>query len=124
LPTAALKSIPLDLLESWSQVAVRGELDAENRFKLWNEATWERKRQELAAKPTPIADFPFPGHVATDKLHWLRAEYFAATNAAEKQRLAKELLRRAESNGDESEAVRWRAILNPAVDKEGKPVSK
>ena len=27
---------------------------------------------------SPHPDFPFPGYVATDRLHWLRAEFTAA----------------------------------------------
>lgn len=50
----------------------------------------------------------FPGYVATDRLHWLRAEYEAAAEK-DKLRLATELLRRAEASGDKVEAVRWRA---------------
>ena len=70
------------------------------------------KRQELAAKPAPYPDFPFPGHVATDKLHWLRQEYESASDK-DKPSLAKQLLDRAEAAGDKAEAVRWRAILTP-----------
>jgi hypothetical protein len=87
-------------------------LDSDGRFVAWNEATWEKKRQELAAKPAPYPDFPFPGHVATDKLHWLRQEYASASDKA-KPTLAKQLLGRAEAAGDKAEAARWRAILTP-----------
>ena len=68
--------------------------------------------------PVPHPDFPFPGYVATDRLHWLRAEFTAATTDADKLRLATELLRRAEQFGDKAEAIRWRAETNrlsPAV---------
>ena len=85
---------------------------SEGRFVKWDEPTWEKKRQELAAKPAPYADFPFPGHVATDRLHWLRQEYESA-RVADKPGLAKQLLDRAEAVGDKAEAVRWRAILTP-----------
>ena len=66
----------------------------------------------------PYPDFPFPGYVATDRLHWLRAEFTAATTDADKLRLATELLRRAGQFGDKAEAIRWRAETNrlsPAV---------
>ncbi len=92
---------------------VRGELGPDGEFVPWNEPTWEKKRQELAAIPAPRPDLPFPGYVATDRLHWLRSEYNAAANDVDKHRLAKELLRRAEANGDRVEAVRWRAKLDP-----------
>lgn len=108
--------IPTDLLELWAQIAVRGHLDDEGTFVKWDEPTWEKHRQELAAKPVPYPDFPFPGHVATDRLHWLRQEYGNA-NDAEKSRLAKQLLDRAEAAGDKAEAVRWRTILTPAKPK-------
>jgi hypothetical protein len=103
-------NIPPDLLELWAQVAVRGHLDDEGAFVKWDEATWERKRQELAARPAPWPDFPFPGYVAVDRLHWLRAEC-ADADEADKRRLAHQLLERAEAAGDKSEAVRWRAWL-------------
>jgi hypothetical protein len=121
LPASHL-NLPADLLELWAQVAVRGELDADGRFVAWKEATWEKKRQELAAKPAPYPDFPFPGHVATDKLHWLRQEYEIASDA-NKPGLAKQLLDRAEAAGDKAEAVRWRAVLTPKPSPT-KPVAK
>src|SRR5207302_1519421 len=98
-----------ELLELWAQVVVRGELGPEEEFVPWNEATWERKRQQLAAAPKPHPEFPFPGYVATDKLHWLRAEFGEAKTDAYGLRMARELLRRAEASGDRNEAVRWRA---------------
>jgi hypothetical protein len=55
---------PDDLLERWTQVVVRGELGPGGELTAWDEATWEQKRQELAARPAPFADFPFPGRVA------------------------------------------------------------
>jgi hypothetical protein len=113
MPPPSRLDLPADLLELWAQVVVRGELDAEGRFVKWDEATWEKKRQELAAKPAPYSDFPFPGRVATDKLHWLRQEYESASDA-DKAALAKQLLDRAEAAGDKAEAVRWREILTPA----------
>jgi len=112
LPPPDRLNIPPDLLELWAQVTVRGQLDDEGAFVKWYEATWEKKRQELAAKPAPDPDFPFPGRVATDRLHWLRQEYESASDA-NKPGLAKQLLDRAEAAGDKAEAVRWRAILTP-----------
>jgi serine/threonine protein kinase len=102
--------LPADLLELWAQVAVRGEIGPDDSFVKWNEPTWERKRQELAARPAPWPDFPFPGHVAADRLHWLREEYDSAGDA-DKPRLAKQLLDRAEAAGDKAEAARWRAVV-------------
>lgn len=124
LPSSDRLDLPPETLELWAQVVVRGELGDDGRFVEWDELTWEHKRQELAAFEPPWPDFPFPAYVATDKLHWLRAEYFAVENDIEKQRLAKELLRRAEANGDNPEAARWRTILTPAVDQEANSVSK
>ncbi len=112
LPSVSRLDLPADLLELWAQVAVRGELGPEGQFVKWDEPTWEKKQQELAAKPAPYPDFPFPGHVATDKLHWLRQEYESAS-AKDKPSLAKQLLNRAEAAGNKAEAVRWRAILAP-----------
>lgn len=98
------------LLELWAQVAVRGELGDEGQFVKWDEPTWEQKRQELAAVPAPNPALPFPGYVATDKLHWLRQEYHDASDA-DKPRLAAQLLNRAEAADDKIEAVRWRVVL-------------
>jgi serine/threonine protein kinase len=109
IPSAERLNVPPDQLELWVQVAVRGHLDDQGVFVKWDEETWEKKRQELAAKPAPFPDFPFPGYVATDKLHWLRAEFGEAATEADKLRLARDLLRRAEAAGDRAEAVRWRA---------------
>jgi hypothetical protein len=111
-PTDQLTLLSPDLLELWAQVAVRGYLDDQGAFVKWDVATWEEKRQELAAKPAPLSDFPFPGYVARDQLHWLRQEYLNASDA-EKPRLAKRLLDRAETIGDKAEAVQWRALLAP-----------
>ncbi|MBX9580587.1 MAG: hypothetical protein K2X87_09795 [Gemmataceae bacterium] len=77
----------------------------------WTEEVWERKRRELAARPAPYPDFPFPGHVAHDRLHRLRREW-AEAPAADQPRLAAELLRRAELLGDHNEATRWRLELD------------
>ena len=96
---------------------MRGELGSDGTFVPRDGPTWEKKRQELAAVPPPFPGFPFPGYVATDKLHWLRAEYDNAADT-DKLRLANELLRRAEAAGDQVEAVRWRAEIarrSPAV---------
>jgi eukaryotic-like serine/threonine-protein kinase len=112
LPPPDRLNLPPDLLELWAQVAVRGELGPEGEFVKWNEPTWEKKREELAAKPAPYPDFPFPGRVATDRLHWLRQEYESASDA-NKPGLAKQLLDRAEATGDKAEVVHWRAILTP-----------
>jgi WD40 repeat protein len=107
LPSPDRLNIPPALLQLWAQVVVRGELGPEGEFVNWKEETWEQKRKELAAAKPPYEDFPFPGYVATDKLHWLRAEYKAATDDIEKRRLIDELLRRSEESGDKNEAVRW-----------------
>jgi hypothetical protein len=103
--------VPPDVLELWAQVVVRGEIGQDGNFAPWDEPTWERKRQELAARPVPPIPFPFPGHVAADRLHWLRAEYFTKGEPADQRRLAEELLRRAEALGDRAEATRRRAEL-------------
>jgi hypothetical protein len=112
LPPPDRLNVPADLLELWAKVVVRGELDDEGLFVKWDEPTWERRREEPAARPAPIADFPFPGQVAIDRLHWLRQEYEAADDTA-RPRLARELLRRAEATGDPVEAARWRALSTP-----------
>ena len=113
LPSLDQLAIPPDMLELWAQVAVRGQLDDEGLFVKWDEETWEKKRQELAAKPAPYPDSPFPGHVANDKLHWLRQEYEQADDA-DKPILARQLLDRSEAAGDEVEAVGWRSVLSAA----------
>ena len=115
LPLPKFLNIPPTLLQLWAQVAVRGELGPEGEFVKWDAATWERKRQELAATPPPFPDFPFPGHVATDKLHWLRAEYNAAATDADKLRLATNLHHLAEATGDKPETARWRTELSKLV---------
>ena len=71
-----------------------------------------RSGRNSPRSPLPYPDFPFPGHVATDRLHWLRQEYMNASDV-DKPRLAKQLLDRAEAAGDKAEAIRWRAILTP-----------
>jgi hypothetical protein len=108
LPDVRKLGIEAGVLELWAQVAVRGELGEDGTFNKWDEATWEQKRHELAAVTPPHPDFPFPGHVATDKLHWVRAEFDEAKTEAERLRLAAVLLRRAEEHGDKVESTRWR----------------
>lgn len=73
-----------------------------------------------AAKP-PHPDFPFPGYVATDSLHWLRAEYEAATVDEAKLQLASKALRRSEASGDKNEAVRWQNELAKYVSEAATP---
>jgi Protein kinase domain len=113
LPPPDRLNIPSCLLELWAQVAMRGQIDDEGRFVKWDEPTWEKKRQELAAAPTPYPDFPFPGHLAVDRIYWMRQEFENANDAdiAGKRRLAQELLDRANLVGDKAEAVRWVAVL-------------
>jgi hypothetical protein len=102
-------SIPPDLLELWLQVAVRGELGANGNFSEWDEATWNRKRRELAARPKPVPDFPFPGQVVTNELHWLAEKYESSDASREIQLpLLDELVRRAEQLGDAAGAEHWR----------------
>ena len=86
---------------------MRGELGPDGTFVAWDEAMWERKRQELAAMPAPYADFPFPGYLAKDRLHWLRQEYENAPEA-DKPRIKKQLYEKAHSIGDKAEAVFWK----------------
>lgn len=103
-----LSEVPADQLELWVQVALRGALNDEGAFKKWDESTWEKKQQELASVSSPIGDFPFPGHLVVDKLFWLRGEFESATD---KTPLARQLLKRAETLGDQNEMVRWREWL-------------
>jgi hypothetical protein len=101
---------PDDLLDLWAHVVARGELGPTGEFTKWDEPTWERKRQELAARPVPFPDFPFPGRVATDRLYWLRCEFhqqFYGKTINETD--AQTLLRRAEELGDADEAAHWQA---------------
>lgn len=118
-PLAVQLGISSEQLELWAQVAVRGELSPEGEFVKWNEETWEQKRQKLAELPASQQNFPFPGYVATDKLHWIRAEYYSTETDADKLRLASELLRRAEENGDQNEATRWRAEIERSSSPKG-----
>ena len=112
IPPPLQADFPADLLELWAQVAVCGELGDDGQFVPWDESKWEKKRQELAARPAPWPNFPFPGNVAADRLHWLRTKYAGASDA-DKPGLAKQLLDRAEAAGDKVEAIRWRAIVTP-----------
>jgi hypothetical protein len=112
LPKLDQLDFPPAMIDLWAQVAVRGELGPPGEFVEWDEPTWEKKRQELAAMPALKSEFPFPGYVATDRLHWLRSEFATRGPDTEKLRLATELLRRAEESGDSAEAVRWRAEKN------------
>ena len=126
IPLASRLDFPPAAIELWAQVAVRGELGPEGEFVPWNEPTWEKKRQELAAVPPPYPDFPFPGHLARDPLHWLRKEFEAAADAA-KLPLARELLRRAEASGNQPEATRWRREIAqrvPEIAPMPRPVSR
>jgi hypothetical protein len=111
IPTEALTDIPADLLQLWLQVAVRGELGPDGSFIAWDEPTWERHRKELAARPAPRADVPFPGYLATDTLHWLRQEFESKESDTDRLPLAEELLRRAEGLNDGTEATIWRNEL-------------
>jgi serine/threonine protein kinase/WD40 repeat protein len=105
LPRLDQLDISPELLELWVQVALRGELNDEGLFSKWDEDTWEAKRQELASQPVPYPDFPFPGYVATDRLHWLRAEFDNA-NDTDKPLLAKQLLAKAQAVHDKAEVIR------------------
>jgi tetratricopeptide (TPR) repeat protein len=113
LPPPDRMNIPPRLLELWAQVAARGQMDDEGGFVKWDEPTWEKKRQELAEGPAPYPDFPFPGHLAVDRIYWLRQEFENANDVdnAGKRRLAQQLLDRANVAGDKAEAARWVAVL-------------
>jgi len=111
-PTAALKDIPAELLELWAQVAVRGELSSDGQFVKWNEQTWDQKRQKLAVATAPIQGLPFPGYVATDKLHWLRLQFDEAKTDQDKLRIARDLLQRSELAGDRIESARWKSEVS------------
>jgi WD40 repeat protein/tRNA A-37 threonylcarbamoyl transferase component Bud32 len=113
-PSVDHLQIAADSLELWVQVIVRGELGLDGGFVKWDQSTWERKRQELAALPVPYSDFPFPGYVATDQLHWLRSEFINADDAKAIP-LARELLRQAEAIGAIAEAAHWRSWLAKSV---------
>jgi tetratricopeptide (TPR) repeat protein len=110
LPAPEFLEVPPVLLELWAQVAARGQLDEAGTFVKWDELTWEQKRRELASKPVSYSNFPFPGHLAGDRLYWLRRE-FENANDADKPRFAKQLLDRANAAGDKIEAARWIAVV-------------
>jgi eukaryotic-like serine/threonine-protein kinase len=110
LPTPNRLNIPPHVLELWAQVVARGHLDDQGAFCPSDEPTWEKNRQDLAAAPAPYPDFPFPGHLAVDRLYWLRQEY-ESDNNVDKPRLAQQLLDRANAVGDKAEAVRWIQVL-------------
>jgi hypothetical protein len=110
IPTTSPEIAP-DLLILWTQVAVRGEIGPDGDFAPWDEATWERNRQELAAHPTVSPNFPFPGHVSADRLHWLRGKFHETEGTAARLLLAEELVRRSEFMGDRTEAALWRRLL-------------
>jgi serine/threonine protein kinase len=119
IPPPDRLALPAEQLELWLQVALRGELGPGDEYVKWDEPTWEQKRRQLAATPQPYPDVPFPGDLATDKLHWLRAEYYGdwIRNGVERTvgrdtlaRLAAELLRRSEIERNPSEVARWSQI--------------
>jgi hypothetical protein len=58
--------VPPDVLELWVQVILRCELGPGDEIRRWDEPTWQRKRQELAARAKPTPHFPFPGRIVTD----------------------------------------------------------
>lgn len=115
--------IPAEVLELWAKVAVRGELGGDDSFIKWDEPTWEKRRQELAAMPVPYADFPFPGHVANDPLHWLRQEFEGASETA-KPVIARQLHERCQGSGDKIEAIRWQNWLAANIRPEAVPASQ
>ncbi len=59
LPASECLNVRPALLELWAQVVVRGYLDDQGVFSRWDEPTWEKKRQELAAMPVPISTVSF-----------------------------------------------------------------
>jgi tetratricopeptide (TPR) repeat protein len=73
VPPATL-DVPPEVLELWAQVVLRGELGPDGGFVGWDEPAWEGKRQELAARARPTSDFPFPGRITDDRLHWVRVQ--------------------------------------------------
>lgn len=121
IPPPSRLDLPADLLEAWAQVVVCGEVGGDGQFIHWDEATWEKRRQELANKPAPYPEFPFPGFVVNDKLHWLRAEFREAKTEADRLRTARELVYRAESAGNRAEAVRWQTEVDRRMPKAEPP---
>jgi serine/threonine protein kinase/WD40 repeat protein/tetratricopeptide (TPR) repeat protein len=61
-----------DTLSLWGRVVARGELDASDSFKSWDEPTWEANRQELVRRARPMGRVPFPGP-AGDPLYWAKS---------------------------------------------------
>jgi hypothetical protein len=111
-------------LELWAQVAVCGELGSDGGFQPWDEPTWERHRQELAALPSLSADVPFPGYFARDRQHWMRQQHDALVDDLGFQwwydptadpvdliRLIETLLERARTAGDAAEIRYWQTRL-------------
>lgn len=104
---------PDDLLVLWAEVVAAGELGSTGAFVTWDEATCEKKRQELAARPVPFPDFPFPDRVATNRLHWYRmVQWQAGVNSADE---ARELVRRAEEAGGTEEVSYWQSLLSKSI---------
>ncbi len=67
-------SLSADVLERWCQVIARGRLDVGERFSKFDETTWERLRQELAASLETIPNAQILRSAVTDRLYWLRRE--------------------------------------------------
>ena len=104
---------PDDLLVLWAEVVAAGELGSTGAFVTWDEATCEKKRQGLAARPVPFPDFPFPDRVATNRLHWYRmVQWQAGVNSADE---ARELVRRAEEAGGTEEVSYWQSLLSKSI---------
>jgi serine/threonine protein kinase len=127
LPAANRLDIEPELLELWLQLAVRGEIGARGEFVAWNEQTWDGKQKQLAQCPIPWDDFPFPGHVAVDRLHWLRTEFEEVMERQDREasfRLAQQLIDRTEAAGNKAQAANWREALKNASALPGKPAPK
>ncbi|HVC95282.1 MAG TPA: serine/threonine-protein kinase [Pirellulales bacterium] len=58
----------------WAGLVARGEINEDDKFAPWDEATWEAKRQALLRLAAQAGAFPFPGPMASDRLYWLRRE--------------------------------------------------
>jgi hypothetical protein len=108
LPTTPPAISPAEL-ELWVKVAVCGDLRPDGQFVRWDEATWDANHHRLAAIP-PTGEFPFPGHLASDSLHWLKGEYHR-TERGREHIVAEKIVRRAEQIGDRATADDWRRIL-------------
>ena len=109
-----------ELVELWAQVVARGELGPDGRWVKWDEPAWDRRRLELAARPAPHPDFPFPGHIVTDPLYWLREDW-ASFGYEDDGELAGKLLRRAEALGDQAGMTHWRRVLEGHTDNTAPP---